>query len=365
MVYIPHENLSLKWVDPDNLLLSLPWVSMEIEVQECDKAWINDAINHLKSTPSNQNVQKFIQELKAYPIYYREPRPISDFSLKDLQPCPDIFVDTTTPQSLISTFNCNISRDLLHELQPWWTWDWNKILNKAIIPGTDLYDPVTLVSYLICYRLEWESTSWSGQNGFGHFLENLLRKNEEQFFKAIGWITKQSLIITTDSACSMAPALIHFEKGREPLNHFINDEVGHYKFMLQVFADLGLNKDDFPVGSATQWMLDAHKRVAEISPLAFSAMINLFEAAYYEGEDPLSRVVKMSSKPQAAQGYELHYKINQEHRHCDMPIRLAKHLAPQSHAHASMTLGLFELTLGFLDSMEMRYCKEYSATPRR
>ncbi len=365
MVYIPHESLSLKWVDQDNLTLSLPWVSMEIEVQESDKIWINDAINHLKTTVSNQNVQKFIQELKDYPIYYWEPRPISDFSLKDLQPCPNILVDTTTPQSLISSFNCNIPRDLLHELQPSWTWDWNKILNKARIPGTDTYDPVALVSYLICYRLEWESTRWSGQNGFGLFLENLLLTDEEQFFKAIGWITKQSLTITTDSTGSMLPAFTHFEKGKDALQHFIHDEVGHYKFMLQVFEDLGLSKDDFPVGSATQWMLDAHKRVAEISPLAFSAMINLFEAAYYEGEDPLSRVVKMSSKPQAAQGYELHYKINQEHRHCDMPIRLAKHLGPQSHAHASLTLGLFELTLGFLDSMEMKYCKEHSPTTHR
>ncbi|MBA3814714.1 MAG: hypothetical protein H0X26_09610, partial [Alphaproteobacteria bacterium] len=91
----------------------------------------------------------------------------------------------------------------------------------------------------------------------------------------------------------------------------------------------------------------------------FSAMLNLFEAAYYEGQDPISRVIKLSSQPRAAQGYDLHYKINQEHRHCDMPLQLANFLAPQTYVHAALTLGLFELTLNFLDSIEKNLAKTF------
>ena len=115
---------------------------------------------------------------------------------------------------------------------------------------------------------------------------------------------------------------------------------------------MDLDKNAFPVGAATKWQLDAFGKVSSSSPLAFSALINLFEATFYEGEDPISRLLRLSSKPQAAHGYDLHYKINQDNRHCDMPLQLASYLAPQTYAHASLTLGLFELTINLFDCME-------------
>ena len=42
--------------------MSLPWVSMEIDVAEEDKDWIKDATEHLQKFASNQNVQKFIKD---------------------------------------------------------------------------------------------------------------------------------------------------------------------------------------------------------------------------------------------------------------------------------------------------------------
>lgn len=353
MLYIPHERLSIDWAkNGKSFMLSLPWMSMDVDIAEEDKEWITDATHHLHTAPTHSTVQKFINELKDYPLFYSQPRNLEEFQGKDLQPCTPLDVNFSTPAALVSTFGCEIADDLKKEILPLWTWDREKILNKARIPGTHLYDPISLISYLICYRLEWESTTWSGQDGFGQFLERLLQNDEAQFFQAIGWVSKQSWYVTTESCKAMEPALTHFEKGQEWIHHFICDEAGHYKFMEQVFQDIGLNKEDFPVCAGTKWLLSAHERTATISPLAFSAMINIFEAAYYEGQDPISRVLKLSSKPYAAQGFDLHYKINQEHRHCDMPIRLAACLAPQSQAHALLTLSLFELTLHFLDTME-------------
>src|SRR5258708_1617606 len=84
----------------------------------------------------------------------------------------------------------------------------------------DLYDPVSFVSYLICYRLEWESVTWSGQDGFGQFLERLLKHDEAQFFQAIGWVSKQSWFVTTEACQGMEPALIHFEKAHDLIHHY-------------------------------------------------------------------------------------------------------------------------------------------------
>nr|MBA3812998.1 hypothetical protein [Alphaproteobacteria bacterium] len=321
--------------------------------------WILDATRRLQSHPSSPNVQRFIHDLKDYPIFYIQTRKLEDFKGQDLQPCTELTIDSSTPAQLLSTFGCEIADELKAEALSAWTWDWEKILSKARIEGTDLYDPLSLISYLICYRLEWESGSWTGHDGLGQFLENLLNHDEEQFFQAIGWISKQSWYVTSTSCQGMQPALTHFDKASELIHHYICDEAGHYKFMEQVFQDINLDKDVFPVAPGTKWLLAAHKQTAVLSPLAFSAMLNLFEAAYYEGQDPISRVIKLSSRPHAAEGYDLHYKVNQEHRHCDMPLKLANFLAPQTYAHASLTLGLFELTLNILDFTEKRLAKTF------
>ncbi len=352
-MYVPHELLTINWTDKgDGFKLSLPWFSMDVGVSEEDNKWIQDATHHLQSHPSNPNVQRFICDLKEFPVFYIQPRKLEDFKRQDLQSCTELTIDSSTPAHLISTFGCDISDELRDDIPSAWIWDREKILRKAQIEDTDLYDPLSFISYLTCYRLEWENTTWSGQDGFGQFLERLLSQDEEQFFQVMGWVVKQSWYITSEACQLMEPALIHFDKAKELIHEYICEELGHYKFMEQVFKDMNLNKEDFSVGAGTKWQLDAFNRTAFISPLAFSALINLFEASFYEGEDPIARLLRLSSNPGAAHGYDLHYKINQDNRHCDMPLQLAAYLAPQTRSHAMLTLGLFELTLNFFDCME-------------
>lgn len=355
MLYLPHERLNVKWTtDKKSFNLSLPWLTMDLSVNEAEKPWIKDATLNLHKTPLSETTQKFIKNLKDYPIFYYSPRSLKDFNEQNLQIPPLLSVNVSSPQKFIETVGISFEPTLKKDIPAQWVWDWDKILSKARIEGTELYDPMSFVSYLICYRLEWESTSWSGQDGLGQLLEKFLQEDENKFFKAIGWISRQSWYVTMESCECLRAALDYFPKAKDLIQHFIMDEAGHYKFMEQVFNDLNLNKEDFQVGPATKWLLASHGRMAALSPLAFSAMINLFEAAYYEGEDPISRVVKRSSKPNAARGYDLHYKINQEHRHCDMPVVFAQRLAPQTKEHLQITLAIFELTLHFLDQMEKR-----------
>lgn len=361
---IPHEKISVEWIkeadsSDEGFVLSLPWLSLDIDVDDENKGWIQDAVSHLRTNPQNSNVQRFIEELNDYPISYVHPRKLEEFEGKDLQECLDISVDASTPSSLLATFGCPIDLSLKEDVPDAWTWDQEKILSKAQIEGTDLYDPIAFVSYLVCYRLEWESKGWTGQNKFGKFMEALLSQDEEQFFQVIGWVARQSWYVTSESGKAMEPALTHFPKARERIAHFIADEAGHYKFMEQVFHELSLNKEDFPIGEGTKWLLDSRKRAAVISPLAFSAMVSLFEAPYYEKEDSIGRIISLSSKPQARRGFDLHHKINQEHRHCDVPVHFAACVAPQKRPHALLTLGLFELTLNILDQMEQNLVKSF------
>jgi hypothetical protein len=207
--------------------------------------------------------------------------------------------------------------------------------------------------------LEWESEGWTGQGGFGKFLEALLKKDEALFFQAIGWITKQAWYITSNFCLAMEPALIQFSNAKELLTHYIADEVGHHKFMERVFQDLDLDKDAFPVEAWPKWIMSSFKHAASLSPLTFTMMINIFEIAYSDAPDATSRAINLSSRPYAAHGYDLHYKINREHRHCDMPLAFARYLAPQKRSHVLLAIRLFELTLNILDGMEQKLAKKF------
>jgi hypothetical protein len=361
-MHLPYESLKVNWQkEGKEFNLLLPWLTMTIDVEEKEKPWIQEATNSFNKNPSLPSVQKFFETLKDYPISYQAPRKIEEFKGQDLQPCPDTLnhLDFSTPEAFLKSLGVPLSNDLEETMLPQWTWDLNKILEKSRIPETTLYDPVSMVTYLIGYRLNWESTSWSGQDGLGQSLEALLKKDEEKFFRIMGWISRQSHYVTKQFHISVQPSLKHFPKAEKEIQHFIQDEVGHYKFMEQTLQDLGFRgSEEFSLGEGTRWMLDAFEEMGKVSPLAFSAMINIFEAAYYEGQDPLSRVLKKSSKPEAARGYDLHYKINQEHRHCDMPVILSKYLAPQTKEHVQLTVCLFECSLHFLDEMEKRILKK-------
>jgi len=363
MLCIPYEKMSTKWSELTSslgrrLTVTLPWLSIDIDVKEEDEGWVRAATSDLHTNPLSENVQKFIQELKDYPLFYTQPRSLSDFKGQDLQEAPDLVVDVSTPSRLIETFGCPIDPSIQGDVVPVWSWDWEKVLDKARIEGTDFYDPLSFVTYLICYRLEWESTSWVGQDGFGTFMGNLLEKDEQRFFQAVGWVTRQAWYITSAFCPAMKPALSHFSKAKELIGHYIADEVGHHKFMEQVFKDLDFDKEDFPIEEGSKWLLATHKKVAALSPLAFTTMINIFEVAYNEGQEPTARALRLSSRPHAARGYDLHHKINIEHRHCDMPVNLASYLAPQPRIHALLTLGLFEIILNLFDRMEQRLVKK-------
>lgn len=361
MLYIPYEKMSVEWVDSGEpkFVLTLPWLCMDVSVTTEDEQWVRDATANLHFTPENENVQKFIEEWKHYPVFYTRPRQPEEFEGYDLQNCPDIDVDPSTPSRLLETFGCPISESLKEDIPSEWIWDQEQILSKTRITGTDLYDPVSLVRYLTCYRLDWESGNWVGQDGLGNFLEILLGKDEEQFFQAIGCISRQAWQVMTEYSPSMKLALPHFTKGKKALAAYIAEEIGHNKFMDQVFKELGLEKDAFSVTGATRWLLDAYKRAAVLSPLAFSAMVGLFEASYYEEEEPIAEVIKHSSRPKAARGWELHRKVNEDYRHCDVSVGFASHLGPQSRSHTLLMLGLYELTLNALDRMEQRLAKSF------
>jgi len=361
MTLLATEKLSIKWLNnQEQFSLNLPWLTLDVEVDSEDKNWIEEASNSIHTNPTSPVVQKFLNFFREYPIFFHAPRKLNEFSKLDLQPCLPLppNIKFGTPLQFLNSLGIPASDTLIKDTPQNWKWDFDKIAEKALIPGTDLYDPVSFVSYLILYRLEQEGDTWTGQDGLGKFLESLLKEDEEKFFKAVGWISRQSHYVTTQFHISVLPSLKHFSKAKDLIQHFIQDEVGHYKFMDQVLKELDYGLEDFKLGDATSWQFDVFELIGTVSPLAFSAIMNIFEIAYYGGQDPIAQILKKSSKPKAAKGYDQHYKINQVNRHCDIPVQFSERLGPQTYEHLRLTVCLFELTLHFLDEMEKAFVKD-------
>ena len=145
MPYLPHEKLAIKWSNNDTqLTIALPWLSMELDVIDSEKSWIEDATAHLHSDPLNDNTQKFIHDLKDYPIFYYKPRTLEDFKEYDLQEGTAYDeINLSTPLSFFQSSQIPADPSLIKDIPQKWTWEWDKILQKAHIEGTDLYDPLS------------------------------------------------------------------------------------------------------------------------------------------------------------------------------------------------------------------------------
>lgn len=104
---MPYEHLSAQWIPfTSTLSLTLPWLSLEIEVEEDQKEWIMQATEKLGSDPAHPLTQKFLGNLKEYPVSYHKSRPIEEIPSQESLTFEEFpLFDLTTPHSLIKSIN--------------------------------------------------------------------------------------------------------------------------------------------------------------------------------------------------------------------------------------------------------------------
>src|SRR5690348_9647176 len=87
MMYIPYSGTNIKWEDGGKSFhLSLPWVSLAVEVDPDEKPWIEEAINNLSSNYPHPSAQKFLEHLKPYNVCYTAPRSFNQINLQEIEP---------------------------------------------------------------------------------------------------------------------------------------------------------------------------------------------------------------------------------------------------------------------------------------
>ncbi len=355
-IRIPYEGLKSTWISETQLSISSPWMNLTFEVDAKEKPWVQEATELLPANSEHTSVQRFLEGLKDYPLFYTKPRTIEDFQLDkhELTAYSLEHIDFSSPETFIDSLQIPFKKELKQSLPQKWQWPVNDILNKAKIAQVNLYDPITIHTYLSLIRLESAKRGWEGSGGIYNILNQVLHKDEKSFFRYIGWCARQSHYLTSNAEKVLQNAIDHFPRLREQLEIYLADESGHDKFLADVLDKLGFNVNDFELNAATQFFVDALFGMGNCSALAFINLVDFSEAYSFSETDPLSELLKKSSKPNAGKGYQKHYEINFGHDHDMICYSFCSHLGPQHKKDCLLTIRIYELCSTLINSMEGR-----------
>lgn len=349
MNYIPYNNMSVQWrADREGFQLFLPWVSLDIDVLPDEKAWVEEAIDSLHSNPYHPTVQKFLEQLKDYTVAYVASRKKEEFGVVGDVTFKEISNQQQfkSPHTLAQSLDQDAYQEIQEALPPQWEWPIEEVLRVSKIAGSNLYDPLTIVTYLVGQRLASESFSEELRKELPQKLDRLRIKDEDRFFEVMKTLIRQTHYITNTFEKCMSLSLDSFQQARELIIGFIEEEKGHDRLMEASLRELGCNNPNLLKPFATTTLvMNIFKWAASYSPLAFTLLIGYFEGADYQDTDPLAEVLKVSSKPKAARGYALHHEINKNEQHNTMITELANYLEPQSENQIICAAHILELAV--------------------
>lgn len=344
MTYIPFPSLKTCWYnDKSGFTLSLPWVTLEIDVEQEDLPWIEKAITFLHIDNNSEVVQKFLSALGDHCVAYIKPRIVAEnigiISEETLESIP-----LQTPKELAEWIvgEGESLPNLPFSLQ--WQWDLEEVCRIAKIEGKDLYDPVTVITFLRGLMLDADATTDQFRVNLPESLDRLRQHDEKKFFEFMKGMLRQTHYITQKFQEYAPASLANFPEATEEITQFLKEEKGHDKLMEHSLKILGCeNPTEIDPSLEIILTMEIFKKAIETFPMAFVAMVGFFEGGEYGESDPIADVLKQSSLPDSALGYQRHFEINRQENHNHMVYTLAQKLPLQTYESVLFTVRALEL----------------------
>jgi hypothetical protein len=356
MIRIPYRNVVLDINALDNLLsISAPWIHLDLEILEEDKSWVTEAFHNWKDNYQSHSIQKCLELLKEFPLWYAAPQTES-FNSSEVEDFI-IPIDLENPQKCCFSFG--IPKKISKDLPENWEWNLEEIQQTTQINSHGVYDPKSLTTYLMgkCLAMDVNNSSYDLHNA----LDTLRDTHESAFFQIIGLVLRQTHYITHCFSKTVSPALKSFPQAFDVIEEFIQEEKGHEFLMEKSLNALGIqDPTEIPVLWETSCMMKIFQKSATLSPLAFSNLVSFFEGISYGESDPLGDILRKSSKPKAAKGYDMHFKINKESNHAGEIMKLMDRLPLQSQASSAYTVRILELMMHLRRAAEKSIIKKIS-----
>ena len=324
----PYPELKLAWMaDESEFSLSTPWLSLQVAVEREERAPIR-ALTKEGFHPS------FLEFFSNYPIsFLKRPTP-PDNELPPAGKLARSIASSAGPRELVRAASSqSLSEGWINTLPTQWNWS---------TAEADTSDPLELYSRLRRLRLLDESQD-PNNKGLYAALEASLLRNEESFFNACRLTLRQTYHITAQCVPSLRPALNAEGYAPGAIEQFIREEKGHDRLVLRSLQALGVSSPEpIPLFEETRLSMDLLKLAAGHMPLAFSCIVGAYEGNNYSEHDPIGGLLQRSSRPEAAQGIEKHYRINLEGRHALVGEKLAAGLGSAQSVHALGALRVCE-----------------------
>lgn len=345
ITYFPYPQVQIQWDSQEKgFTITLPWISIDVEVEAEEQPWIKQAIALLHTEPEHFMVQKFLSLLNEHPIAYYKPRSSIEFA------------PTMEPHSLLSTIPMATPQDLLHwiddrtvlgkEFQKLtsWQWDMEEIAKITKIPGTSFHDPMSLITYLRGHSMAMDAEGGVYREQLAVLLDKLRCQNEPAFFAFMTTLIRQTHYITQNFQRYCPISLTTFQEATAEIQEFIQEEKGHDKLMEVSLARLGcMDPEKITPLPETIYLMTIFKKTAELCPMAFTGLVGFFEGGEYGLSDPLADILRQSSKPEAALGYERHFEINTSSNHNQVIYSLASKLPSQTYDQLVFTTRILEV----------------------
>lgn len=310
---LPYPEVKATWTDDkESFTLHCPWIELEVEVEKEQVSEIEKQIKNLNEGVANKELGQFLDFFSDYPISYK--RNLKNYSFPSIQSNFETnFEISFSPRDFISQLDP--SKRLLEKLPVNWNWSVEEIKSFCQIENTSTHDPLALYTYLRRLRLKTEYEHASNL-GIFNSLEKLRLENESTFFKVVSIMIRQTYHITQSCESALLPALKSFPTANAQIQEFTNEEKGHEFFALKSLNSLGISDPkDLELFEETRLSIDLLKHAAHFSNISFANLVGVFEGNSYSEKDALAEVILRSSKPEAANGIQTHYQINQTHEH--------------------------------------------------
>jgi hypothetical protein len=349
--YTPYPGTSFTWDGTQILRASCPWLAMDVDIDPDQHAALADVVERIEGTPSSiadDDVQDFLRFFAGYPLLHVNPRQFGP-GVAPYDSRADELADAAGPLQFLRAINPfpEIDLDAAFSYFPQaWEWDLQPILEAAAIPGSDLYDPMSVYTAIRARRLQFQiEQSHHARNLLAH-LDTLRRENEPVFFKVMAIILSQQYYVTGQCDHCLTPAAGHHGLIRDQVMAYMGEEQNHDRLILRSIRAISDEEpENFIYVPEVKLEIEVIKYSARTCALGFSALVSIMEGTVYPESDPVGDILRQSSRPASHAGVEAHFQINRGSNHTAIPETFVEQLPPVTETTVRNAVRLAETTI--------------------
>lgn len=316
------------------LLLTSPWLSLEIETNAHDAETVAAAVQAIREGRRSDASDWLLAKLLAYPISAMLPRNICFGELLGWG-LREPTLHRTAIEPFLTAGTARLPR--------------TTILAKSRKRLTPVYDALSLFTQirlqLCAHPLPKPDQDFAA----------LQAADPQAFLEFAKFYIRQNHFVTQHAADSLAPSLAS-PYLKNLMHGFIASERGHDKLMEQSLTALGVTDPEaIEVLPEVRQLVSLLAFTAGRYRLAFAVLVDLFERESPESEHPLAVLLAQTEGgKKAAIGLARHTEINQQQQHTDFAIRLAAALPSLKDSAAQATIQLAEAALNLREGIRQK-----------